>query len=254
MVKKKKSKKEEVKEIFKVEKPSKGTASSKTPSTSDSGEPRKEKIVEAKGEITPKEKIKEKVTKKQISNENKLLLNILIVLGLLLVSFIGGYFFIESQKHFEYRGIEFDVVDEIAPYRTNFPAKYQGKNYIYNFYLRNDPRDLDDIPFGGKINFADNIILEVTTEDLFCEGYWTISIGNVAKLYNFLGFQVGENENLSCDKEGRYMHVQINEAEETNIKQVGEKCYEINVNNCEILEATEKFMMETFVEATEQWI
>ena len=129
MAKKKKSKKEEVKEIFEVEKPSKGTASSKTPSTSDSGEPREEKIVEAKGEITPKkEEGKEKVTKKQISNENKLLLNILIVLGLLLVSFVGGYFFIESQKHFEYRGIEFDVVDEIAPYRTNFPAKYQGKN------------------------------------------------------------------------------------------------------------------------------
>ena len=44
------------------------------------------------------------------------------------------------------------------------------------------------------------------------------------------------------------MFVKLQEANKTSIEQVGPACYNININNCEILEGTERFMIETFVE------
>jgi hypothetical protein len=35
--------------------------------------------------------------------------------------------------------------------------------------------------------------------------------------------------------------------EKTEINQIGESCYELTVNDCEILKGTERFMTEAFV-------
>jgi hypothetical protein len=44
------------------------------------------------------------------------------------------------------------------------------------------------------------------------------------------------------------MFVQIEEGEETRIEQFGPSCYKLIVNDCEILPATERFMIEVFSE------
>ena len=56
-----------------------------------------------------------------------------------------------------------------------------------------------------------------------------------------------KDENASCDAEGEYMFIQIEEGEETNVEQFGPSCYKLIVSDCEILPVTERFMIEMFV-------
>jgi len=44
------------------------------------------------------------------------------------------------------------------------------------------------------------------------------------------------------------MFVLIQESTRTSIEQFGPACYNINIKNCEILEGTERFLADTFVE------
>ena len=192
-----------------------------------------------------------KPTKEQINYENKLLKNVLIILGILIVSFIGGYFVVNSMKHFEYKGLEFDIVEEIAPYRTSLPVIYRGEKVPYYFYLRKDPRKLDNVSFNGEIVLLKNMVVN-TTDEIDCEGDGIIAIANLVKLYNVIGVKVIRDGNASCDSEGKYMFVQIKKGNETKIEQFGPACYEISISNCEVLEATEKFMIETFVKFKEE--
>jgi len=189
-------------------------------------------------------------TKEQIDYQNKLLKNILIILGILIVSFIVGYFAINSMKHFEYRSVGFAVVEEIAPYRAELPVIYQGKITPYYFYLRNDPRKLDKILFNGEIVLLKNMVIN-TTDEINCEGDGIIALANLVNLYNVIGVKVIKDKNASCDSEGKYMFIQIKEGDKTKIEQFGPACYELYVNNCEILEVTERFMVETFVKIQE---
>ena len=69
-----------------------------------------------------------------------------------------------------------------------------------------------------------------------------------SKLYEIIGTTVIKDPNASCDTQGTYTFIQLQEGEETSIEQFGPSCYNININNCEILEGTEKFMAETLVE------
>lgn len=217
---------EKVKEVFNVKK---------------KGE--KEKTVEAEGVV--EEKI---ANPKQVSNQNKLLRNILIALGLLILAFLIGYFLVNSFKTFEYKGITFNVVKEAkpAPYTTMLPATYQGKKINYYFYLRNDPRKLENkVSFEGELNIKENLGIAPAPENLFCEGYWSVGVNNMLNLYKLMGTNIYTGENITCDDQGRYMYIEIVEAEETNVEQIGPSCYRINVADCEIVAATERFMIET---------
>ena len=197
---------------------------------------------------------KKQATKEEIEKEKKTLRNILIGLGLLVLLVLFGIYFINSLRHFEYRGVTGDVVKEgdLIFYKTAFPVKYQGQIIPYNIYIRNDPRKLNKIPFEGEMDFGvkfndGNYRLVLDTNDEFnCDGDEVISIGNLVNL-KALGIKVVKDENASCDSEGRYMYVKIQKSEKSEIKQIGNACYELNVANCEILKVTERFMIEAFV-------
>jgi hypothetical protein len=103
------------------------------------------------------------------------------------------------------------------------------------------------VPFKGEVNLIPNMIINATN-DFNCNGDGIISMVNLVKLYEIIGTKVIKNDKLECDPSGNYMFLKIQEANETSIEQIGMACYTLNVNNCEILEATEKFMIETFVE------
>jgi len=174
--------------------------------------------------------------------------NLLIGVSIFVLAIILIILGINSIRHFEYEEIKFDVVKEgdIIFYRTSIPVIYNGKEVPYNFYLRNDPRKLN-IPVYGEINFKENMVLEVTTEELFCEGDWNLAMRNLINLYELLGINVVKDENSTCDEQGRYMFVRIQESNETNIEQFGPVCYNLNVNNCEILKIAEQLMIETLI-------
>ena len=133
--------------------------------------------------------------KKQVEKENKQLRNILIIAGLIIVLFLGGYIFFNSLKFFEYKGVQFETVKycDVKPclvvHKTSFPVIYNGAPATYDIYLRNDPRKLNDVVFQGNIELKENMVVNMT-EDFNCEGDGMIAIANLVKSFEVLGTRV----------------------------------------------------------------
>ena len=200
--------------------------------------------------------------KEQIKAENKIVKNILIIIFVIAVGIFLFMLILKSIGSFTYEGVKFETkkfCDAGPPclitYKTMLPVKVNGtdtrialpsnKTADYNFYLRNDPRKLD-VEFNGNLTLKKIMVLN--SEDNFtCEGKGAIAGANLNQLYRLLGISVIKDENATCDSLERYMLVTIKPGNETSVEQVGPVCYNINIKDCEVLEGTEKFMIETFV-------
>lgn len=213
---------------------------------------KKEKVIKVEGVVSEK-----KVSKGQIKEENKILRNIFILIGGFLLLILIGYLIIDNVKNIEYRGISFKTVQfcDAEPclilYQTTFPVISKGKLAEYNIYLRNNPKKLDNIVFDGEINLFENMVIN-STGDFNCDGDGIIAVANLVQFYELMGTNVFKNETAACDNENRYVFLQIQEGNETKIEQIGESCYNININNCEILEGTERFLIESFIKVNEE--
>ena len=195
-------------------------------------------------------------SKKQIRDENRILKNIFITLGVVIITILLVYVFINSTRTFEYKDIKFKIVkfcDEkpcLILYQTKFPVISEGKLAEYNFYLRKDPRKVD-VPFNGKINFEENsyknIVINITDE-LNCDGDATIGVSNIVIFYEILGLEFLRGDTIGCNPEENSIFLDIQKGNKTSIEQTSDLCYKINVNNCEVLEGTEKFLVESFIE------
>lgn len=205
----------------------------------------KTKTIKKEGEYN------EKITKKgQKKKEQKQLIWVLSILGIFILAMIVGWILI--NKPIKYEGVEFKKVEDnggLILYNTKLPTYTQTGEFDgnYHFYLRNNPKKLEKIPFEGNLTFTSFLVINATDE-LKCEGDGIIGIANIQNLYNFIGIKVISDKNATCDELGRYTYINIKKGEETKITQEGYSCYEISVKDCEILEATERFMLEGFVE------
>lgn len=229
-------KKEEVCEIFEIEKDG------------------KEKIVESCG--VEEEKV---ASKKQITNEYKIFKAVIIIMMFFILMFLAFLWIINSVNKFNVGGVVFEVDKKdlagVTLYRTSLPV--QGKSTMtgkmvtaeYNFYLRNDPRMLKaKIDFdGGIASIKKNMVINMTNS-FNCNGDGMIGIANLLKLYEITGTIVIKDKNATCDREGRYAFLNIQEGEETRIDQFGPACYNLYVKDCEILKGTERFMLDTLIE------
>jgi len=190
-------------------------------------------------------------SKEQIKKQKKQLNIILSVLGLFILLFFLFLFINYKTAHFNYEGVKFKIVREgdLIFYNTAFPIYSEEGEKIsnYNFYIRNNPKKLKKIPFEGELSFSENMVINVTG-DFGCGGYGNLAIANVVNLYNVIGTKVIKDEKAGCDAAGRYIFLQIEAGNETKVEQFWTTCYKITVNKCEILEGTERFMLETFVE------
>ncbi len=222
-----KVKKEKVCEIFEVEKGG------------------KEKIVKTCG----MEPVKI-ATKDQIAHQNKLLLNILLTIGIFIVGFFLILMIFYSMNNFEYKGIKYNILKEgnIDFYHTSFPSLFvkPGIAVKYNVYLRNDPRELNDISFEGNLVMLEMAVME-SKENFDCDGDGAIAIANFNQIMKAMGTSVIRDPEASCDSQGRYMFLELKSGEETKIVQTGPACYDIIVKDCEILEATERLLIQTSV-------
>ena len=195
-------------------------------------------------------------TKKDNSVEhNRILRNFFLFIGIILVIFVSWILFSYFQSTFDYRGVEFVKVDEIAPYMTSLPVNYgitgqASRETTYGFYLRNDPRELDSIPFNGEMTFLKNVVMN-STGDIKCEGMGVIGTANMANLYSLIGARVVRDPNVSCDDERKWTFIQIEAGEETKIEQIGNSCYLLTFKDCEVLQVTERYMTEMFVKLRE---
>jgi hypothetical protein len=198
--------------------------------------------------------MEDKVRKKEISKENKMLSKILIVIGIFFLIIIIAFIIIRVSTKPNYNGVTFNAIQEgeIIFYQTTFKVLYKGELTNYNIYLRNNPNKLKkEVPFDGELNLKNILVLNTTTENLFCEGDWNLAIGNLQNLGIF-NIQIMKDENATCSQEGDFMFLQIEEGEESRIEQYGPSCYKLIVSDCEILPVTERFMIETFAKVNEE--
>lgn len=228
MKKKKKSSKEKSVEVFEVEK--KG----------------KKKEIQKKSEVE-----NERATKDELVKQQNQLRNILWVLGIviLIIIFILAGLKIIRISHYE--NVKFEIVQEgdLIFYNTKIPLYDSSYNHVadYNFYLRTPPRELEKVPFEGDLSLLKGYVLNVT-ENFDCDGDGVISLANLARQYQVAGMVYINDTNAGCDSENRYLYFELKEGDETKIVQRGESsCYDVYINNCEILPATEKLMAEGFV-------
>ena len=206
---------------------------------------------------TEKEIIEEVAKKVQKRDQERILRNFIIFFAIVGIGFATWIILSDNQSRFDYKGVEFEIVDEIAPYRTTLPVTYKDgitgaviNNYPYKFYLRNDPRTLEKVEFDGNLVFLRKFVIN-GKGDFNCDGMGVVGVTNLATLYRVLGAEVVKDENATCDSQERYLLLEIVEGEKTKIEQIGGSCYSMQINNCEILEATERFMIETFVAVNE---
>src|SRR3989344_7020726 len=211
---------------------------------------------EKKKDISAEEALNEiegKPNKVQMERERKQLRNVLLGLGIFVILIILAVFFIRSIKSFEYEGTKFDIVKEgnLILYNTKVALfNENGEHYQnYNFFLRNDTRKLK-VDFNGELELKKLVVINSSVE-FNCDGDGIIAVLNLRQLYEILGAKVIKDENATCSSEGEYMYINLKEGEETKIEQTGTACYDILINNCEILEGTEKFMVETFAKVNE---
>ncbi len=204
-------------------------------------------------------KEKKILKKKQTEYENKFLKHFLILAFSVLILILFFAFMSNYKKSFEYQNVKFNVVEfcDAGPpcltvYNTKFPVIYEKKLTSYNFFLRNDPRALaQKVPFDGKLVLRENMLIGITF-DKYCSGYEQIAIVNFVDLHNIVGINTVGGGDAVCDLTGKNMSVLIQEAEKTSIEQIGPACYIINIKECEILEGTERFMIETLIKINEQ--
>ena len=213
-------------------------------------EDKKEKAVESSGFEEA-----EKIRKEQ--EENKQLKKIFLIIGIFALSFAVVFIFINSMNHFEYKGINFEVdkktISGKTIYKTSLPvdskSKVTGKAVVanYNFYFRKDPRRLKDVPLMGELTLMRNLVMNFTG-DFNCDGDGIIAVANLVNVLNVLDVKVVKDETAGCDSEGAYTFLQLQTGNETSIEQFGPSCYRLNINNCEVLEVTEKYMVELISE------
>lgn len=195
-----------------------------------------------------KKKVKKSVGKKQEEYHNKIIKGFFILFGVIFLTILTYYGLSYMISNFTQDGVDYKIVKErnLIFYNVVVPVVFGGIDQDYNFYLRNDPRKLS-VEFEGDLRFREKMVINATG-DFNCEGNGIIAIANMVNLYQILGAEIMKDETATCDENGRYLLLQIIEGNETKIEQVGPTCYNLEVNNCEILEVTERFMIETFIE------
>jgi len=202
--------------------------------------------------IHAEKKEHENTSSRQVKNSKRNLKIFLIVLGISLLILFIAYFLFYNFKYgkYNYEGIEFKTVQEgkLILYKTVLPVFYQGKEAEYNLYLRTNPRQLVKIPFEGKENLMLMKNSVINFENNFsCDGDEVIAIANFAQMNQILNSTLMRDEDASCDLKGRYNYINLQEGNETKIVAFGPNCYNIIISNCEILKATEKYMVEFLV-------
>lgn len=207
-----------------------------------------EKAKEAE-QIEEKKEESEKPSEKLIQNESKIFRNVILVI--VLIAAVIGFILIlnNTAKTFTVDGVGYTIIHQgqLILYNTWVPVVYNGSLTKYNFYLYSDPRVIqNEVPFNGTINIvtSSTIILNATG-DINCNGDGIIAVANLNTLYSLIG-SVIKNPNATCSPSGSYTFINIQDSNATSIQEIGPSCYNINVNNCQVLAGVERYMTQTF--------
>lgn len=225
-----------------------------------------EKKKESTGKIEEAQPIE---TKKFDENKHeKQLKVILIALAGIILIVLAIYFISDNSKNFKYLdlNIQKTQIGKLNLYYVEFPlTDITGNVAGYSAsYFRADPRKLGYIDIDGKIKLKKTTALVADSEVVHCED----SILAGASLAQFLGKAgiktIGATSNKSeaqelkmeyatCDDTSKYSVVEFRNSTETKIIQKDD-CYIIEVANCNIMDASERFMIGLYAHAIGQEI
>ena len=188
---------------------------------------------------------------------------------LLVAIFFASYYIFKSLNTFKYEGLTFtkERFGEIPLFHHYYNFNSKGELFQYNLYLRNDPRK-NTVPITGKaiderIEFGqDNFVyLSVAPENLTQCEYSRVGISNLASFLTDNQLNVkgaAPNESLAEENNVRYatcsthpndIVIIIQAGNETKLIQEEDDCYIIQIANCEVLQAIEKFQIKALLDS-----
>lgn len=208
-------------------------------------------------------KQKNKKTKNKINKETKQLIGIMTVIIIIFSAVLIPYFYIQSQKVFDYVGVTWqkEQYGELTVYHTKFPKIYDGKDYgIHNVYLRNNPKK-NSIPLEiENLTFRENVIVTQSKEILNCPNQIIVSteLGQITNALPFIKKTIGattdkqlsQEENISyysCEEKipSRTTIFQLELTNQTRITKPKDNCYLIEIDNCnKNILSSERFIIE----------
>jgi len=202
----------------------------------------------------------------------------IIIMFLLIVSVLAGHWIIQESNKFEYKDLEFYRTDEggLIVYRSLLGyATAGGETVPFVLKLRNSPKELEKIPINANITLdKKKVVLSLSPEIANCSNT-TRSIMDASITFKAFGREVSaattdedfheENDvplidcgdsvdkNVIIIKEGIKTRIKEDKTEVTNIiitssgrrtEIKNRNCYIIEVANCEIQEAYERFILD----------
>lgn len=201
-------------------------------------------------------------------NKNKELVWTIAFMILLFVALFGTSALFKSFNHFTYKGLSFTKEKfgtiPVFHHYYYFTDSATGRQYQYNLYVRIDPRE-NNVPVSGSILFRKNMVNYVTVNGAGLTNCSTTlrDLGSLAELFsaNLLQMKPGSMNTtealannmtyITCETKPDNNVLQVFAGNETRIDIEG-NCYNIQIANCQTLEAIEKFKVETVVDALER--
>jgi hypothetical protein len=215
-------------------------------------------------------KNKQKNTNKTIKTkeqEQKIKNRTYVVLTLLIIAAIAYFILPEllgvlNPKEIEYRGLIFDKqnYESLTFYHYAYPIESNGKNFRNNIYLREDPRK-NNVSVEGNIIFTDkNVYITIDSSGFvgcmdFTRDVSALPIFLVNNLLNITAGTVNASEAfitkmplVTCDKFPDNPVIYVYAGNETKITADG-NCMKVEVSNCDLLRASEKFEVQSILDA-----
>ena len=201
--------------------------------------------------------------KKKPSRIDKEIYWIFGVMALIVVVFIIFFFIFHSLRTFEYKGLTFtkDTAGPVTFYQYYYSLMTrEGKIRQFTLNLRVDPRK-NNVPIEGEIFFKRNTFVYVTINETGlaqCPNAQpavgtlaTFIVGNDFDMEGGTPDQKEAEEKgrkyVTCENRPERIVILIQQGNETRITKEN-NCHIMNINNCELNLAIEKFMVQAIID------
>ncbi len=186
------------------------------------------------------------------------------MIALILIVLLTPYIIKTYINSFVYNKLDFQKTQlgDIKFYSTKIPVtNLDGEvSGSYSLNFRNDPRELEsigyDVPNNQVIFKKENVTYISFNPDMqVCEDNGIALINFASFLRDFGNLEISsavtdydysKENNLSfvtCEISPDNTVILLDSGEKTEIKRISKKCYQITYADCEILPATEKFIL-----------
>jgi hypothetical protein len=187
-----------------------------------------------------------------------------LLVAVLAAAYFGVNYYIDESNKVKYKGLEFnkEMIGTVLFYHLGYySVNNEGKTFYNNMYLRIDPRE-NKVPVEGKISFdrGKNILIGLSNMELEdCEdsliavaGLTQFLMGNQYNVRAGILYEEEARESghewINCEKFRSNSVIEISKGNETKITS-GNGCIKIQINECKILEATEKLQVQALIDS-----